>query len=136
MQLWSVQRISEDGDKKFLPGGRTKGAVFLLGAHRGATHNYLVEGFATGLSVALAAKNLFQHYCVIVCFSANNMLHVSKSVKRCLVMADNDESKTGELAAQATGKPWVMPHDVGMDFNDLHQSSGISAVERMIRNAK
>lgn len=131
-RLHSIQRIKIDGSKKFLPGGKTKGAVFVLGDLRGSDV-YFVEGYATGLSVALAAKNLFRRYRVIVCFSAHNLIHVAKLIPGGIVMADNDESKTGEKAAIATGKPWVMPATVGEDWNDVHQRDGIGIVERAIR---
>ena len=61
------------------------------------------------------------------CFSASNMVHVAKDHGH-FVMADNDASKTGEQAAIDTGLPWVMPEQVGMDWNDVHATQGIFSV--------
>jgi putative DNA primase/helicase len=130
----SVQRIAADGSKLFLPGGKAKGSVFTIakGAWR---ERWLVEGYATGLSLQMALLDLRRQAEVIVCFSAGNLKYVATLVKRpAFVMADNDESKTGEQAAEATGLPWVMPEDVGQDANDVHALKGLRAVVGLIRN--
>lgn len=128
----SVQRVSADGGKKFLPGGRTKGGIHRLGSQGGEL--YFCEGYATGLTIAQALKNLHRYYAVVVCFSANNLTHVARQYGQGWVMADNDVSLAGRTAAEATGLRWAMPENEGMDFNDLHQAEGITAVERVIRN--
>lgn len=133
MRLNSVQRITEGGTKLFLAGGKAKGSVLKLGNER-AQERWLVEGYATGLSVREALRDLRRSYQVIVCFSASNMIYVAKSVRRpAFVVADNDASKTGAEAAEATGLPWIMPAEVGMDANDLHQRRGLRALVRLIQ---
>ena len=53
--LQSLQTITPDGSKKFLPGSKAKGAVYNLG--RSWTRWY-VEGYATGLSVQAALRRM------------------------------------------------------------------------------
>ena len=110
--------------KKFLPGMKAKGSVFKIGSGKKII---LVEGYATGLSVHEAARQMRFDVSVMCCFSASNMVHVAKTHGH-FVMADNDASKTGEQAAIDTGFPWAMPKNVGMDWNDVHATSGLMAV--------
>lgn len=132
-KLNSLQRITEDGEKKFLAGGKAKGSVFALGNDR-ARERWLCEGYATGLSLREALRDLRRSSQVIVCFSAGNMTYVAPSVKRpAFVMADHDESMAGQQAAEATGLPWVMPKELG-DANDLHQGKGLRALVRLIQS--
>lgn len=130
-QILSAQLIAENGEKKFLPGGRAKGAVFRLGApHAGRV--VLCEGFATGLSIDAALKRLPGSNAVLVCFSAQNMVRIAEQWPLAVIAADNDVSATGEEAAKITGLKWTMPYEVGTDFNDLHRSMGLHVVvERM-----
>lgn len=127
----SVQLISPSGEKRFLPGGRTKLAVFKLGS---SGQIVLCEGYATGLSVR-AALNRLGAFQVWVCFSANNLEAVAKHVPNTsLVAADNDKSGTGEITAQKTGLRWSMPPVVGEDFNDLMIRDGLHAVVDQFRD--
>jgi hypothetical protein len=63
---------------------------------------------------------------------ANNLskLPVIKSVRKLTVVADNDLSRTGEVAARELRRKWAskevvirMPAQSGMDFNDLLRSA-------------
>lgn len=110
--------------KKFLPGMRAKGSVFKIGSGKKII---LVEGYATGLSVQAAAKMMNLDACVMCCFSARNMVHVSKT-RGNYVMADSDVSKTGEQAAIDTGLPWIIPINEGLDWNDVHANDGLLQV--------
>jgi putative DNA primase/helicase len=133
-QVMSVQRITleeNEWKKKMLPGGRTKGGVFRLG-DRGRM--FLCEGYATGLSIKSALEATGIRASVVVCFSAGNLIEVSRFVNpKAVVCADNDVSGTGQQAAMATGLPWIMPDEAGQDFNDLHQLAGIVAVVKKLR---
>lgn len=132
----SLQRITADGAKKFLAGGKARGAVFRLGPPR-PREWWLCEGYATGLSVLAALRDLRRSASVVVCFSAENLRFVAGHIKgAAYVMADNDASGTGERCAAITGLPWVMPETVGTDANDLHQSNGLRAVVRLIQTEK
>lgn len=128
----SVQRIATDGKKLFLPGGKAKGSVFVHG--RGARgERFLVEGYATGLSVQAALIELRKRCEIWVCFSAGNLVYVSQFVRRpAYVIADNDASFAGLKAAKETGLPYVLPETVGEDANDLMQRAGIREVVKMI----
>lgn len=130
-RVLSAQLIAENGEKKFLPGGRARGAVFRIGSPQ-ASRPVLCEGFATGLSIDAALKRLPGTHAVIVCFSAKNMERVAQDLRSAVIAADNDLSATGEEAAVRTGLPWTMPYEVSSDFNDLHRNIGLHAVvERM-----
>jgi putative DNA primase/helicase len=129
--LSGLQTI-DAGGKKFLPGTRAKGAVFKIGADA-APSRWLCEGFATALSLKAAMTELRRTAQVVVCFSAANLKFVSQMIKPpVFIMADNDESETGKLAAEATGLPWTMPTEVGMDANDLHQAYGLRALVKLM----
>lgn len=133
-RITTVQEISQTGEKRFLPGGRTRGCIHRLGAPvQRARYVLLCEGYATGLSLEAAMSRLAGPYAVLVCFSAGNLEAIAAHVPAGVICADNDASKTGELAAQRTGLPWIMPAEVGTDFNDLHQQAGMAAVINALR---
>jgi putative DNA primase/helicase len=132
--LSSVQMISPEGEKKFLPGGKAKRAVFVLNRHKLPSVRWLVEGFATGLSVLEAVQAMYRQDEVWVCFSAGNLADVSGLIPgRRVVFADNDASKTGQKAAESTGLPWVMSPVEGEDANDYHQRAGLWGLVRLMR---
>lgn len=138
-EIISAQLISEDGEKKFLTGGRAKGGVYRFGvAPSKARRVVLCEGYATGLSIDAALRMLSGAHCVLVCFSARNLELVASLLPasiNALIAADNDASRTGEESAIRTGRRWVMPATVGHDFNDLHTTQGLRAVVEAIRTA-
>jgi putative DNA primase/helicase len=132
-QVISLQTIQPDGAKKFLYGGRTKGAVFVIGNKYGA-ERWLVEGYATGLSVQQALAAMYRNAEVWVCFSASNLAYVAERIGGVrYVVADNDESRAGQEAAESTGLPWVMSPVVGEDANDFAQREGLWALVRLLR---
>jgi putative DNA primase/helicase len=132
-RIQGYQQIYYDMDarkyeKKMLAGMRAKNAVFHIG-NRMAEDTWLVEGYATGLSVYHALRSCGMNASVVVCFSAGNMIAVASQIPgRVFVFADNDESGTGAKSAKATERPWTMPDQVGWDANDLHQKDGVFAV--------
>lgn len=132
----SLQRILPDGTKLFLSGGKAKGSVFFIGPLL-SNERWLCEGYATGLSIRAALRELHRDAQVVVCFSAGNLAHIGRIVKalrpRAFVMADNDESGAGAKAAEDTGLPWGMPAEVGTDANDTHQRHGVRALAKLIR---
>ncbi len=129
----TLQRISPGGAKLFLPGGKAKGSVFVIG--KGAwRERWLCEGYATGLSLQAALIDLRRQAEIIVCFSAGNLKHVGASVRRpAFVFADNDVSQAGLEAALATGLPWVMPAAIGWDANDVMMKEGLRALCELLR---
>ena len=134
MNILSLQRISAGGDKKFMTGGQTKGAVYVIGRKPNPAGRIFCEGYATGLSIRAALDYMRQPAEVWVCFSASNMVYVADKIGgRRLVVADNDASGTGQKAAESIGLPWAMPDLIGQDFNDLHQSEGLGACVKLLR---
>lgn len=134
-RIISVQKIAPDGKKLFLPDSRARGGIYRIGAepHR-ARRLVLCEGYATGLSIEAALQRLPGAHTIIVCFSARNLEIVAESFQSAAVAADHDESKTGEQSAQRTGLKWVMPPDIGTDFNDMHLRHGLHAVTEVLRS--
>lgn len=115
-------------DKRMLPGTIAKGAVFHIGPPR-PSETILCEGYATGLSIDAAARQMRIHAAVLVCFSAGNLTHVAPMVKgRKYAFADNDVSGTGERSAKEAGLAYCMSDVVGEDANDLHGRAGLMAV--------
>jgi putative DNA primase/helicase len=124
--VWDME--ARKYEKKMLTGMRAKNAVHFIGS-RTADETWLVEGYATGLSVHHALRSIGSDASVVVCFSASNLVQVADQIKgKRFVFADNDESKTGEKSAEQTGLPWTMADEVGNDANDLHKKSGLFAV--------
>lgn len=131
-QVNSLQRIAPDGKKLFLPGGKAKNSVFIIGNQR-AKEAWLCEGYATGLTIDAAIRDMRRMARVLVCFSAGNLVHVAKACRNAFVFADHDTSGTGQEAAQSTGLPWVMSPVVGQDANDIHAFFGLRAVVRTMQ---
>jgi phage/plasmid primase-like uncharacterized protein len=134
-KLTSIQRINGHGEKKFLAGGETKGAVFIMGKKRYPAVKILCEGYATALSIKAAADAMHKSCEVWVCFSASNLVYVAERIGgERVVVADNDASRTGQNAARSTGLPWLMSPVEGDDFNDYHQREGLWAAVKLLRN--
>lgn len=115
-------------DKRMLPGMKAKGAVFRIGPPR-AQQTFMCEGYATGLSIDLAIRQIRMSAAVVVCFSATNLVHVAPQVAgQKFVFADNDESGTGERIAIETGLPYCMSSVIGNDANDDHMQFGLLSV--------
>lgn len=122
--------------KKMMPGMKAKGAILRLG-DKTASEAFLVEGYATGLSVIAALRSVGLRACVVVCFSANNLEFIAPQVKgRVFVFADNDKSGVGEKAAMATGKPYCMSPVEGEDANDMHVRAGLVPVVQLLMNVR
>jgi putative DNA primase/helicase len=121
-RLVGLQTIDAEGNKKFLYGQQTRGANFVIGRQG---QNILCEGYATGLSIRAAMQSLKNVWKIHVCFSANNLVTISKRLKPGLVVADNDVSGTGEKIAKASGWPYWISDKTGEDFNDTHARMGL-----------
>jgi putative DNA primase/helicase len=128
-KLTSLQLIDKDGNKKFLTGGATAGAVFQIGSGPAI----LCEGYATGLSLRDAVIAAKTRRSVIVCFSAGNMKRVAAQYPNAVVIADNDESKTGETTAKAIGFPYWVSDKVGEDFNDFSRRASLFQRSQVIK---
>ena len=120
--LVGVQLIDKHGSKKFLYGQKSGGAEFIF--DNKGVHIYC-EGYATALSVRLALKSVKIRYTIHVCFSANNLLKLTQKYKAGFIVADNDESLTGENVAKRSGLPYWISPILGEDGNDFHQRMGL-----------
>ncbi len=135
-------------EKKYLYGMRSGGACLRLGTSQ-AQEQVLVEGYATGLSVEAAVKQMRLSASVLVCFSAHNLIVAAERTSgRRYVIADNDPpqrdpakaaqnpGEAGQRAAIATGLGWAAPAVEGMDANDLHVKEGLMAVCALVMRAR
>jgi len=137
--ITSVQMISEDGRKQFLPHGRMKGCYHLIGHPEGVT--YITEGWATGCTIhALTGRP------VVVAFNAGNLSATALGVRvrypkaRFLIAADNDQwgtNNTGLSAAKGTELPIVVPifqpcDTKPTDFNDLFVLEGADVARNQL----
>ena len=121
--------------KKMLPGMRAKGATLRIGPLR-APRLWLVEGYATGLSVMSALRAIRSRDAVLICFSAGNLTHVAAALGgEQAVFADHDASGAGQAAARATGARWCMSPELGEDANDMHKRAGVFAVAKLMMGA-
>jgi putative DNA primase/helicase len=115
-----------------LYGMMAKNAVLFLG-HRDLPECWIVEGFATGLSVRDALRSVGIPSSVVICFSASNMIQVADQIKgNRFIYADRDESETGEKAAIQTGLPYAISDTIGHDANDDHLKYGLFHVVKKI----
>ena len=119
--LCGCQLIDPLGQKKFLSGQKTAGAKLTID-NKGL--DFLVEGYATALSLRAALRHLKLRYRIHICFSAGNMKKVAHNFKSGVVIADNDESGTGERVAKEIGWDYWLSPEYG-DMNDFHQTYGL-----------
>ena len=123
-------------EKKMLPGMRAKGCALRLGP-KTAMETFLCEGYATGLSIDLAARLMRLNAAVLICFSDSNMVHVASMVNgRAFVCADNDESGAGQRAAEKINLPYCMSPVLGEDVNDLHVRAGLMAAAQLLMKVR
>ena len=137
-QLCSLQFISEDGGKWFLPGGKITGHYFSFGEPKGRV--LIAEGYATAASLHEATGDA-----VAVAFNAGNLKAVALALSEKLpdvdlvICCDNDKAGTekGKAAAEVIFSKYCIPKfDGGTDFNDLHQQQGLEAVSAVVQKAR
>jgi len=135
-KIVNLQRIYPDGSKKFLYGGQVIGCASRI---PGSGKIAVCEGFSTGSSIHQATG-----FTVLIAFNAMNLVHVAKLVRKrnpndeIIICADNDKfveklgycpgERFGREAAKAGDAGFVMPSEIGKDFNDIHCKYGIKAV--------
>ena len=127
-ELCSLQFISDNSDKKYLPGGQTQGAYHIIGDIT-ANPIYICEGFATGATIHEHTQKP-----VVIAYNASNLVPVSSTIRERLgatadlvIVADNDASNTGQAAAEKASKESgarvILPPIEG-DANDYAQNGG------------
>lgn len=117
--LSGLQLISADGRKTFLTGQKNKGASTIID-NKGKV--ILCEGVATAMSIRRALKAVRSRYTIVICFSAGNILEMSKRYPDCVVVADNDT--VGIRVAKQSKRVYCVPPDAGDDFNDYETRVG------------
>lgn len=138
--VWGVQRIFSDGQKRFLTGQKTTGLMYCI---QGSDIVFICEGFATGASIHEATGGTV--YCS---FSAHNLPEVAKSVRKIhttqtlVIAADDDRNnpknsgrEAGEKAAMIAMARVSYP-TVGTDFNDVHCELGLDAVRSQLQETE
>ena len=126
--LVGVQLIDRTGSKHYLSGQRTSGAEYVIANNGPRAIDWWVEGFATSLSLRDCLQALRLRYRIHVTFSAGNLKGMATEG---VVVADNDESRTGENAAIATGLPYLLPPKG--DFNDWIRADGVFKTSQAVR---
>lgn len=144
--IHTLQRIYEDGTKRFLSGGTKAGNFTPIGGPLAEAATILIcEGWATG-ATAHEATGLP----VVAAMDAGNLKRVTPILRegfptaRLVILADND-TKPGRgdnpgvtaaiAAARATGALVAIPPEPG-DFNDLAAAQGLETVREIIAAAE
>ena len=113
-----------NGDRRFLPGGRTSPGTFVLGQLEHAPVVLVCEGAATAMSLHRATG-----YPVAAALSAGNLLRASTAIRGCIARraAANLRRRRppGHRGGHIRGSP--LPQAPSADFNDLH------VAERLMR---
>jgi putative DNA primase/helicase len=145
-KIWSLQTIGTDGAKRFMPGGRKRGCMHLIG-RLGGDRVVVAEGFATGASIHEATG-----VPVAVAFDAGNLEPVAAAIRRkwpaarIVVAADDDREtlvprenpglhfarKAAAAVDGAVAIPVFQDPTGKTDFNDLHVAEGAQAVAGII----
>jgi putative DNA primase/helicase len=148
-ELYSLQFIGPDGEKRFLTGGRVTGCYFSIGAVKESPTLCIAEGFATGATIHEATGHP-----VAVAFNAGNLKPVALALRkkfpelRLILCADDDATTASNPgvtkateAARSVGGLLAIP-DFGTDrpegatdFNDMAALGGMGAVARAITGA-
>lgn len=123
-ELVSLQFIDNDGNKRFLTGGKLKGSYSQLGIYDADKPILICEGWATGASLYESTDNL-----TYVALFAKNLKEVAIYVRSLyrhndiIIMGDNDSSGVGQAAAReaalAIGGKYLIPETIGHDWNDV-----------------
>ncbi len=149
-KLVSLQYIANDGEKRFLTGGRKKGGFFVIKGKFSPL--FICEGVATGLSIGESTKGT-----VLCAFDAGNLEPVAAFVRQkfpsreIVICADDDHANPenpgvnkATAAALAVDALIAVPHfqepfdgtgKPRTDFNDLHQTEGVDQVREQLARA-
>ena len=140
----SLQYIYPNGDKKFASGGEVKGNIFLINCEPNDLKNidnlYIVEGYATGASIASLGLPVCVVFSANFCLSALTRLRSMGINTKFVLCLDNDESGVGqkcanEVATAVSNCIVRLPSIIG-DFNDLQLQQGIDQVELELLESK
>jgi putative DNA primase/helicase len=145
-ELHSLQFINQDGNKKFLSGGRIKGCYHQIGDFTNPEKICIAEGLATAATIHEATN-----YPVIIAFNAGNLLPVARTIHAeypsidLYICGDTDRSGVGqkkaEECADAVDGVAIFPpfteeelsiDTTPSDWNDYQNLHGINSVSKVI----
>jgi putative DNA primase/helicase len=147
-QLLTLQTIGSGGSKKFVGGGKAKGASCVIGELLEGEKALLCEGWATGASLHEATG--LPVICAMNCGNLKEVAGQFAQKHELLVCADDDYraeqnkgSNPGIEKATKTAEDYklriAIPHFTergeGTDFNDLHVARGLDEVALQIKQA-
>src|SRR5690606_29420553 len=98
-ELHSLEFVTKDGEKRYLPDGCITGAYHAIGDPKGVI--YVAEGYATAASVHEATGEA-----VACAFNATNLAPVARALRakfpeaRIIIAGDHDANDTGQKAAK------------------------------------
>ena len=142
-ELVNIQKIKEDGTKRFSKGGKIKGCYGIVGKPNRESSLILAEGFATACSLLENYPNVSAAFYVL---NSGNFMEAAKSIMKrfpggeFIVAADNDYfrsdgniglEKAREAAKEIGARVIVPPVDTGnygdeaTDFNDYFNNGGL-----------
>jgi phage/plasmid primase-like uncharacterized protein len=137
-EIVTLQFIDPKGDKRFLSGGRIKGAWYLIEGENDIV--YIAEGYSTARSVHEATGKT-----VYVAFNAGNLYEVTSHAKnshaqsRIIIAGDDDTGTKGnagrtkaEQASQGLDVECIFPSGF-VDFNDMHKAHGLPALKTYLK---
>ena len=158
-QVWSVQTIDKDGQKRFLKDGRKTGMMNVVGdIKKSSVANKAViicEGFSTAASLALASDKT-----VVVAFDKGNLASVAEQIRGkypdldIIIAADNDHRlenhptikknvgiDAANKAAKSVNATVIIPpltdkeKSQGLsDFNDIAVSRGDKGLKSCLKS--
>lgn len=138
--LVNLQLINADGTKRTLKGGQVKGTCHTLeGKNSASKRLWLVEGYATGLTV-----NQLTGDTVLVALSSVNLLSLASLVRerhptqQLIIAADRDLNGDGQTKAAAAANACqglvALPPVFG-DWNDAFMQHGEEATLKALQEA-
>jgi phage/plasmid primase-like uncharacterized protein len=148
-RLWSVQTISETGQKLYMKGGRKQGMNVVLGDLRPGAPLVIAEGYATAATLREVTG-----LPTVAAFDSANLIEVARAYRErdparpIIVAADNDHHlpnrptplpNVGKEKATAAAEtvnglvlmPSFEPTETGTDWNDFTAQHGRVAMRRI-----
>ncbi len=126
-KIQTLQKIDERGEKKLYYGLSSSSVRYVFS---GSTRVFLCEGYATGASIHEATGAT-----VVCAMFAGNLPKVARDYKGATVIADNDESKTGETKAEECRESdcdYILIPNLGWDANDYASAYGREALKELL----
>ncbi|CAB4214258.1 Archaeal primase DnaG/twinkle, TOPRIM domain [uncultured Caudovirales phage] len=146
-KIWSVQTIFDNGQKRFMAGGRKKGCFHVMGEFPDGETVYICEGYSTGATVHEATG-----FPTIIAFDAGNLISVVAAIRgeypelKIIIAGDDDKypdsdgvinnpgRNKAESAAAEFNCTTIFPifkddSTKPTDFNDLHALHGLEEVK-------